>query len=291
MTTLKLGLPKGNLQEATFDLFRRAGFGLTVGRRSYFPTCADRDIEVVLFRAQEISRYVADGVLDAGLTGGDWIAENGSDVHEICELVYSRQTLQPACWVLAVPEDSDIASAKDLEGKVIATELVNTTRRYLEKLGVKAQVEFSWGATEAKAGLVAAIVDITETGSSLRANRLRIVDTLMVSTPKLIVNHKAWEDPEKRTKLENLALLLRGAIAAREKVGIKLNVARADLAGVLELVPALKRPTVSPLSADGEEWFAVEAMIDECTVRKLIPELKRAGAQGIIEYPLNKVIE
>ena len=221
----------------------------------------------------------------------DWSSDVCSSDLEICELVYSRQTLQPACWVLAVPEDSDIASAKDLEGKVIATELVNTTRRYLEKLGVKAQVEFSWGATEAKAGLVAAIVDITETGSSLRANRLRIVDTLMVSTPKLIVNHKAWEDPEKRTKLENLALLLRGAIAAREKVGIKLNVARADLAGVLELVPALKRPTVSPLSADGEEWFAVEAMIDECTVRKLIPELKRAGAQGIIEYPLNKVIE
>ncbi len=291
MTTLKLGLPKGSLQEATFDLFRCAGFGLTVGRRSYFPTCADRDIEVVLFRAQEISRYVADGVLDAGLTGADWIAENGSDVHEICELIYSRQTLQPARWVLAVPEDSDVRSVKDLEGRVIATELVHTTRRYLEKLGVTAQVEFSWGATEAKAGLVAAIVDITETGSSLRANRLRIVDTLMVSTPKLIVNHRVWKESEKRTKLENLALLLRGAITARDKVGIKLNVAQADLAGVLKLVPALKRPTVSPLSAQGEAWFAVEAVIDEDTVRKLIPELVRAGAQGIIEYPLNKVIE
>lgn len=291
MTRVKLGLPKGSLQEATFDLFRCAGLGLTVGKRSYFPTCSDSEVEVVLFRAQEISRYVADGVLDGGLTGADWIAENGSEVHEICELVYSRQTLQPARWVLAVPEDSEIKSIKDLEGKVIATELVNTTKQYLAERGVQARVEFSWGATEAKAGLVSAIVDITETGSSLRANRLRIVETLMVSTPKLIANQRAWEDAGKRRKLENIALLLRGAIAAREKVGIKLNVSKADLEKVLKLLPALKRPTVSPLSGDGEPWFAVEAMIDESTVRELIPELKRSGAQGIIEYPLNKVIE
>ena len=290
MTRLKLGLPKGSLQEATFDLFRCAGMGLTVGKRSYFPACADAEVEVVLFRAQEISRYVADGVLDAGLTGADWIAENGSDVHEICELVYSRQTLQPARWVLAVPEDSDVKSCKDLQGKVIATELVNTTRRYLAERGVQASVEFSWGATEAKAELVSAIVDITETGSSLRANRLRIVETLMVSTPKLIANHAAWKDAEKRRKLENIALLLKGAIAAREKVGIKLNVSKADLDKVLKLLPALKRPTVSPLSGDTEPWFAVEVMIDESKVRELIPDLKRAGAQGIIEYPLNKVI-
>lgn len=291
MTRIKLGLPKGSLQESTFELFRRAGLALAGGKRSYFPTCADPDVEVVLFRAQEMSRYVADGVLDAGLTGADWIAENESDVHEICELVYSRQTLLPARWVLAVPEDSEIRSVKDLEGKVIATELVNTTKRYLAERGVEAKVEFSWGATEAKVGLVSGIVDITETGSSLRANRLRIVETLMVSTPKFIANHETWADEAKRTKLENIALLLTGAIAAREKVGIKLNVSKADLEKVLKVLPALKRPTVSPLSGDGEAWYAVEAMIDESTVRTLIPELKRAGAQGIIEYPLNKVID
>ena len=290
MTTIKLGLPKGSLQDATFDLFRCAGLALTVGKRSYFPVCADPDVEVVLFRAQELSRYVADEILDAGLTGADWIAENDSDVHEICELVYSRQTLQPARWVLAVPEDSDIRSLKDLEGKVIATELVDTTRRYLAEHGVKATVEFSWGATEAKVGLVSAIVDITETGSSLRANRLRIVETLMVSTPKFIANHSSWADAEKRKKLENIALLLRGAITAREKVGIKLNVSKADLDRVLKLLPALRRPTLSTLSGP-EEWFAVETVIDENIVRELIPQLKHAGAQGIIEYPLNKVIE
>jgi ATP phosphoribosyltransferase len=291
VSKIKLGLPKGSLQEATFDLFRCAGMGLSVGKRSYFPTCADPDVEVVLFRAQEISRYVADGVLDAGLTGADWIIENESDVQEVCELVYSRQTMQPARWVLAVPEDSKVQSIKDLEGKVIATELVKTTQKYLKDRGVKAKVEFSWGATEAKAELVAGIVDITETGSSLRANRLRIVETLVVSTPKLIANKKAWKDAGKKLKLENIALLLKGAIAAREKVGIKLNVSKADLEKVLKVLPALKRPTVSPLSGGGEPWFAVEAMIDEKTVRELIPELKRAGAQGIIEYPLNKVIE
>ena len=287
---IKLGLPKGSLQDATFELFRRAGLGLTVGKRSYFPTCADPELEVVLFRAQEMSRYVADGVLDAGITGADWIAENGSDVVEVCELVYSRQTLQPARWVLAVPEDSSIQSLKDLAGKVVATELVNTTRKYLADRGVSAKVEFSWGATEAKAGLVDAIVDITETGSSLRANNLRVVETLMTSTPKLIANRKSWADSQCRRKLENAALLLTGAIAAREKVGVKLNVAKGDLGKVLALLPALKRPTVSPLSGDGDDWVAVETVIDEARVRELIPELKRAGAQGIIEYPLNKVI-
>jgi ATP phosphoribosyltransferase len=285
---LRLGLPKGSLQDATFELFNRAGFRLEVGSRSYFPSIADPEIEVILFRAQEISRYVDDGVLDAGLTGQDWISENESDVHEVAELVYSKRTAKPARWVLAVPEASPIRSAKDLQGKLIATELVNTTRKWLAKNGVDARVEFSWGATEVKAYLVDAIVDVTETGSSLREASLRVVEELMTSTPKFIANREAWKDDWKRRKIENLVMLLQGAILAREKVGIKLNVPKEKLEAVLAKLPALKRPTVSPLW--GEGWYAVEVIVDESYVKDVIPELKRAGAQGIIEYPLNKVI-
>jgi len=285
---LKMGLPKGSLQESTFDLMQRAGFAVHVASRSYFPTIDDDELEAIMFRAQEMSRYVEDGVIDLGLTGKDWIEENASDVVEVAELVYSKQTLKPARWVLAVPENSDIRSPGDLEGKLLATELVNVTNRYLKDHGVKAKVEYSYGATEAKVGIVDAIVELTETGSSLRNNRLRIIDTLMTTTTRLIANKDSWKDSWKRTKIENISTLLQGAIRALAKVGLKMNVPEEAKATILGMLPALKTPTVSPLTEAG--WYAVETVLDETTARSIIPELKRAGAQGIIEFPLNKVI-
>jgi len=285
---LVLGLPKGSLQESTFELMGKAGFPVSVGSRSYFPSTDDPELSLCMFRAQEMARYVHDGVLDAGLTGRDWVEENDADVVEVGELVYAKQRLSPVRWVLAVPEASPVESVKDLGGKLIATELVNTTRKWLASHGVEAQVEFSWGATEAKANLVDAIVELTETGSSLRANKLRIVDTVMESVTVLIANHQAWEDPWKRAKIESMHLLLQGAIVAREKVCLKLNVSQEHVDAVLAIVPALRKPTLSPLSEDG--WYALETIVDESTVRRIIPDLKRAGAEGIIEIPLNKVI-
>jgi ATP phosphoribosyltransferase len=286
---LKLGLPKGSLQEAALEKFAKAGYNIQVSSRSYAPFVDDEHLLVRLIRAQEISRYVELGYLDCGLTGYDWIIENGSKVHEVGEFQFSKVSSQPARWVLAVPESSPIKSARDLEGKRIATEVVNITKRYLAKHGVNAEVEFSWGATEVKAHeLVDAIVEITETGSSLRANNLRIVDTLLVSTPRLIANETSWKDSWKREKIETLALLLRGAIEAESKVGLKMNLQKKDLEPLLKNLPALRNPTVSNLSLPG--WVAVETIIDEKVVRELIPRLKAAGAEGIIEYPLNKVV-
>jgi len=286
---LRLALPSGSLQDSTFELMRMAGFELKTSSRSYYPSIDDQEIEVILFRAQEVSRYVEDGVMDAGLTGIDWILENASDVVEVIELAYSKRTTQPARWVVAVPEASPIRSIKQLQDKVIATEVVNLTKRFLAEQGVTAKVEFSWGSTEAKAGLVDAIVDLTETGSSLKSNRLRVVAEILTSTPRLIANKKAWADTEKHKKIENLALLLKGAIVARTKVGLKMNAEKKALPAVLKLLPALHTPTVSPLS--DKDWFAVETVLDQPVARELIPELKRAGAQGIIEYSLNKVID
>jgi len=288
MAKLVLGLPKGSLQEATFELMSKAGFRLACGSRSYFPTVDDPELNLVLFRAQEMARYVQDGVLDAGLTGRDWVAENDADVVEVGELVYAKQRLTPVRWVLAVPEASPVQRAEDLQGKLIATELVNTTRKYLAGKGVEARVEFSWGATEAKANLVDAIVELTETGSSLRANKLRIVDTVMESVTVLIANRQAWADAWKRAKVESIHMLVEGAIVAREKVCLKLNVAEASLPAVCAILPALRKPTISKLSEEG--WYALETIVDESVVRRLIPELKRAGAEGIIELPLNKII-
>lgn len=286
---LRLGLPKGSLQEATLEKMAKAGWNIMLSSRSYVPYVDDPELEIRLIRAQEISRYVDHGHLDCGITGYDWIVENGSQVHEVGEFLFSKATRQAARWVLCVPEDSPVQSIKDLEGKRIATEVVNITKKYLRKHGVKAEVEFSWGATEVKAHeMVDAIVDITETGSSLRANKLRIVDTLLASTPRLIANHQAWKDAWKRRKIETLALLLRGALDAEAKVGLKLNIEQARLPRVLERLPALRNPTISQLSQPG--WVAVETIIDEHVVRELIPELKAAGAEGIIEYPLNKVV-
>lgn len=286
---LKLGLPKGSLQDATVKMFRKAGFYVGISERSYFPSIDDDEIECVLFRAQEMARYVEDGILDVGLTGNDWILENGSNVVRVAELIYAKQSMRPVRWVLAVPQDSKIKSVKDLKGKTIATELVSVTKNYLKKHGVKANVEFSWGATEVKAAIgVDAIVEVTETGSSLRANKLREVFTVCESTTQLIANRKSWLSPWKRAKIENLALLLKGAILAEEKVGLKMNVARKDLKSVLGLLPAMKKPTISNLT--DPDWVDVETIIDEKMVKHLIPSLKRAGAQGIIEYPLNKVI-
>lgn len=286
---LRLGLPKGSLQESTFALMAKAGWKILTSSRSYLPRTEDPELELRLIRAQEISRYVEHGFLDAGLTGADWIAENNSDVHVVCEVAYSKQTTNPARWVLAVPNDSPIQSVKDLQGKRIATELVALTKRWLEKNGVTAEVEFSWGATEVKAPeLVDAIVELTETGSSLRANNLRIVETLVTSFPQLIANKQSWKDNWKRKKIETLALMLTGALAAEEKVGLKMNVPRAKLDVLLKALPALRNPTVSPLSK--EDWVAVETIIDERVVREIIPQLKAAGAEGIIEYPLNKLI-
>lgn len=284
-----LGLPKGSLQEATFNFFKKAGYRINVGSRSYKPTIDDPEIACLLIRAQEMSRYVEEGVLDVGITGKDWIEENGSSVHEVCELVYGKQGLAPVRWVLAVPNDSPIKSVKDLEGKRIATEAVQLTKKFLKKHNVKAAVEFSWGATEIKAPeLVDAIVELTETGSSLKANNLRIVDTLLHSTTRLIVNRQSWKDEWKKKKIENLAMLLQGALSAEVKVGIKLNVHEKNLSELLKALPSLRNPTLSKLAK--EHWFALETIVDEKIVRDLIPDLKEMGAEGIIEYPLNKVI-
>ncbi|HXP61285.1 MAG TPA: ATP phosphoribosyltransferase [Dongiaceae bacterium] len=287
--TLRFGLPKGSLQEATIAKMAKAGYNILISSRSYIPYVDDDELELRLIRAQEISRYVEHGYLDCGITGYDWIQENGSRVHEVGEFQFNKATRQTARWVLAVPEDSPIKSPKDLAGKRIATELVNQTRKYLRRHKVKAEVEFSWGATEMKAHeLVDAIVDITETGSSLRANKLRIVDTLLSSTPRLIANHEAWKQPWKRQKIERIALLLKGAIDAETKVGLKLNLEQKNLPALLKALPALRNPTIANLSLKG--WVAVETIIDEHVVRELIPALKAAGAEGIIEYPLNKVV-
>jgi ATP phosphoribosyltransferase len=290
MRILRLGLPKGSLQEATFKLFKKAGFTLSLpSERSYFPSIDDPEIEPVLLRAQEIPRYVETD-LDCGITGKDWILENGSKVKEIGELIYAKQSLKPVRWVIAVPNGSSIRRLKDLNGKQIATELVKVTERFLRSRKIKAEVEFSWGATEVKVaqGLVEAIVELTETGKSLRANKLREVATVCQSTTKFIANRNSFKDAWKRKKMEQIALLLKGAIAAEEKVGLKMNLRQRDLAKVLAKLPALREPTVSPLAAKG--WLALETIIDESLVRVLIPELKKAGAEGIIEYPLNKVI-
>ena len=292
---LKLGIPKGSLQDSTVQLFGRAGFNVYISSRSYFPTIDDPEIECMLIRAQEMARYVSDGVLDAGLTGQDWIQEHELGdgrtgvVESIADLIYAKQSFGKIRWVLAAPEDSDITSAKDLDGKTVATELVRVTRGYFQKHGVKVNVEFSWGATEVKPPVLCdAIVEATETGSTLRANRLRIVDTVMESNTQLIANKTALADTFKRTKLENIALLLSAAIEAQGRVGLMLNVRRADLQTILALLPALQRPTISGLSDD--EWVAVNTIIEERTVRELIPKLKAAKAQGIVEYPLNKIV-
>lgn len=286
---LVLGLPKGSLQEATFTMLQKAGYTVRVGSRSYMPSIDDPELDARLIRAQEVSRYVELGMLDAGITGYDWICENGSDVVEVAELIYAKQGLRPVRWVLAVPNASPIQSVKDLEGKRIATEAVGMTQRYLEKHGVKAEVEFSWGATEVKAPeLVDAIVELTETGSSLRANNLRIVDVVLESTTRLIANRKSWEDPAKRRKVEQLALLMQGAILAETRVLLKMNAAAANVEAVASKLPSLHAPTVTHLGADG--WCAVETVVEERVVRDLIPALRAAGASGIIELPLNKVI-
>lgn len=286
---LRLGLPAGSLQEATLALFAKAGWNFTADRRSYYPRGDDPEIEAVLIRAQEMSRYVEQGALDAGLTGQDWTAENSSAVQVVEDLIYSKQRRTPVRWVLAVPESSGISSVKQLAGKRIVTELVNCTRKFLASRGVRAEVEFSWGATEVKPPRLAdAIVDVTETGSSLRANKLRIIETVMTSHTQLIANRQAWTEPWKREKIRRLGVMLQGALLAGEKVGLKLNVHQRNLEKVLELLPALREPTVSALSSRG--WHAVETVIDESVARALIPELKAGGAEGIIEYPLNKVI-
>jgi ATP phosphoribosyltransferase len=286
---LKLGIPKGSLENATVDLFRRAGFQITVSSRSYFPAIDDTEIECMLIRAQEMARYVADGVLDAGLTGRDWVQENNAQVQTVADLIYAKQSFGKVRWVLAVPESSPVRSVKDLEGKIIATELVAATQRYLQSHGVTAKVEFSWGATEVKPPELAdAIVEVTETGSSLRANKLRIVETVMESNTQLIANLDAWKDAWKRRKLEDIRMLLEGAINALGKVGLMLNVEKKNLESVLGVLPALKKPTISPLSEG--DWLALNTILDETTVRSIIPRLKEAGAQGIVEYPLNKIV-
>ena len=286
---LKLGLPKGSLQEATTELFRRAGIRINSSSRSYFPYCDDEEIEVMLIRSQEMGKYVQDGLFDAGITGQDWILETRAHVKQICELVYGKSGFKPVRWVLAVPESSKIRSIKDLQDKTIATELVNYVKRYLAKRQIKAKVEYSWGATEAKAGiLVDAIVELTETGRSLEANQLRIVEDILSSTTQFIANREAWRDAWKRKKMENIAILLKGALAAEGMVGLKMNLKETDLEKIMAILPSLKRPTVSPLTLPG--WIALEVVIEEDVVKQMIPDLKRAGAQGIIEYPLNKLI-
>jgi len=285
---LVLGFPKGSLQDSTLDLFARAGFNIQISSRSYTPTIDDEQISVLMFRAQEMSRYVEDGVIDAGLTGYDWVMENQSDVQEVAELIYAKQNLRPVRWVLAVPEESPVQKAEDLDGGIVATELVNVTRNFFAAKGVQVKVEFSWGATEIKARLLDGIVDVTETGSSLRANKLRVVDTLLTSTTRFIANRRAMASDWKRQKIENIALLLQGAIAAREKVGLKMNVPRSSLDQVAGLLPAEKSPTISSLA--DPQWVALEVIVEERIERELVPQLKRAGATGIITYPLNKVI-
>ncbi len=286
---LNIGLPKGSLQDSTFHLFKKAGYNITVGSRSYFPTIDDDELSGMLIRAQEMARYVQDGILDVGLTGRDWVLENNAKVKEVCTLNYAKGGLRPVRWVVAVPNDSPIKKVEDLDGKRVATELVQFTRRYLKEKGLDVLVEFSWGATEVKPPRLAdAIVELTETGSSLRANNLRIVETILESTTLLIANKDAWKDPWKRQKIETLAMLLNGALAAEEKVGLKMNVSRKDLDGILKVLPSLQNPTISSLSEAG--WFSIEVIVDEKTVRELIPVLKKEGASGIVEYPLNKVI-
>ena len=286
---LKLALPKGSLEEATYQLFRKAGFAVVTTSRSYYPAVDDDELELVLYRPQEMPRYIEDGVVDCGLTGLDWVLENEAKVEEIAELTYSKQTARPVKWVLAVHEESKFKSVTDLKGKKIATELVQVTKNYLKKHKVTADVEFSWGATEVKPPVLAdAIVEATETGSSLKANRLRVIDTVLVSTTRFIANKKSYQDAWKKQKIDNVVLLLKGAIAAQQKVGLKMNVSKKDLKKVIAILPALKQPTVSSLSSDG--WHDVETIIDEKVVRELIPALKKAGASGIVEYPLNKVI-
>jgi ATP phosphoribosyltransferase len=286
---LKFALPKGSLEEATYGLLERAGFNVVKGARSYYPTVNDPTLEIILFRPQEMPRYVEDAVVDCGLCGHDWVVENEADVEEICELKYSKATSKPVRWVLAVHEDSKVKSVKDLKGKKISTELVGVTKRYLEKKKVRADVEFSWGATEVKPPKLAdAIVEATETGSSLRANHLRIVETVLTSTTRLIANKKSLKNAAKREKIDRIVLLLQGAMNAADKVGLKMNISKANLKKILKLLPALKKPTISSLSSDG--WYDVDTIIDESVVRDLIPDLRNAGAEGIIEYPLNKVI-
>ena len=286
---IRFGLPKGSLQDATIEKMAKAGFNISVSSRSYIPYVDDEEMEIRLIRAQEISRYVEHGYLDCGITGHDWIIENGSKVHEVGEFLFSKVSRRPARWVLCVPENSPVKSVKDLQGKRIATEVVNLTKKYLKKHGVKAEVEFSWGATEVKAHeLVDAIVEVTETGSSLRANKLRIVDELLISTPRLIANTAAWKNKWKRQKIETLSMLLKGAMEAETKVGLKMNIEQKNVAKLLQSLPALRNPTIANLSLAG--WVAVETIIDERVVREMIPALKAAGAEGIIEYPLNKVV-
>jgi ATP phosphoribosyltransferase len=286
---IRLGIPKGSLQQATVQLFSRAGFNIYINERSYFASTDDPEIECMLIRAQEMARYVEHGALDAGLTGKDWVIESGLSVATVADLIYAKQSRGIVRWVLAAPEESPYRRPEDLEGRIIATELVSVTRNYFEKRGINVTVEFSWGATEVKPPMLAdAIVEVTETGSSLRANRLRILDTVLESNTQFIANNKAWQDTEKRQKIQNVALMLCGAIAAQGRVGLMLNVRREDLAGVLAVLPALKRPTISALADD--EWVAVNTILEEITVREVIPRLKAANAQGIVEYPLNKVV-
>jgi len=285
---LVLGIPKGSLQQSTIELFAKAGYNISVPSRGYFASVDDEQMSVILFRAQEMSRYVEDGVLDAGLTGYDWVVENGSDVVEVAELVYSKQKKVPARWVLAVPEESKVTKPEDLEGGIVATEILNVTKKYFADKGLNVKVEFSWGATEAKARILDAIVDVTETGSSLAANKLRVIDTILTSTTRLVANKDSMNIDWKRRKIHNIALLLAGAMEARDKVGMKMNVPRAKLDEVTKLLPAEKSPTVSALA--DKDWVAIEVIVEEHIERELAPNLKRAGATGIITYPLNKVI-
>ena len=286
---LRLGIPKGSLENATIDLFRRAGFNIATSSRSYFPAIDDPEIECMLIRAQEMARYVEDGILDAGLTGRDWVEENAADVEPLADLIYAKQSFGKVRWVLAAPESSPFQTVQDLQGKIIATELVETTKRYLARNGVTAKVEFSWGATEVKPPVLAdAIVEVTETGSSLRANKLRILEVVLESNTQLIGNKASLQDDWKRRKLDDITMLLQGAINALGQVGLMLNVRKEDLTAVVDVLPALKKPTVSHLT--DEDWLAVNTILEETTVRQIIPRLKEAGAQGIVEYPLNKIV-
>jgi ATP phosphoribosyltransferase len=286
---LRLGLPKGSLQESTLKLFRKAGYHISISSRSYYPSFDDPEIEAMLIRAQEMAGYVENGIIDCGLTGKDWIMEQNVSVHEVAELIYAKEGLRPVKWVIAVPNDSKIKTVKDLNGKRIATELVGFTKRFLKSRGVKAEVDFSWGATEVKPPHLAdAIVELTETGTSLRANNLRVIETILESSTRFVANKKAWNDKWKRQKMENIVMLLKGALAAEEKVGLKMNVSARYLKRVMSLLSAMHSPTISALSDEG--WRALEVMINEKQVRELIPKLKKAGASAIVEYPLNKVI-
>ena len=287
---LKLGIPAGSLQNATAELFQKAGYNIKFSSRSYYPQIDDEQIECLLIRAQEMARYVEEGILDAGITGYDWILETQADVHEVCELLFSKVSRRPVRWVLCVPDDSPVQSVKDLEGKRIATEAMGLTKNYLAKHGVSAKVEFSWGATEVKPPRLAdAIVEVTETGSSLRANHLRIVDEILQSTTRLIANHQAYADPWIKEKLDNISLMLKSCLAAEGKVGLMMNLRRDDLEKILEILPALQKPTVSALS--DQDWVDVNTIMDEAVVRTIVPQLKAAGARGLVEYPINKIIE